>query len=120
MYDSTQENANWDKTALKWIAGTAARQRSDGTIDVSVQSSNDSIAWGNSLVINASGDKLVGLSPGRYLRISFVFNRDSSGASPVLYSVSLQVGWVIISCVRSWVFVCMCVYRRLRVNPLLF
>jgi hypothetical protein len=84
LHDSGQANTNWG--TVSWTE----KLTGDGTIRVSVQSSEDGVTFGP--VVDAGNGVDLTIGNGRYLRVSVVFQRSSQGVSPILYDLTVAVG----------------------------
>jgi RHS repeat-associated protein len=81
VYDSQIAGAEWGRI------GWAAQSCGDGSVTVSVASSNNGTTFGPPETVANGADPSV--ANGRYLKVSVNFKRASSGESPVLYDLSV-------------------------------
>ena len=82
VYDSGIDGAEWGK--VKWTADVPG----DGSLAVSVSSSDDGSTFGPAEAATDGADLTV--DNGRYLKVTVSFGRASSGASPILYDLTVS------------------------------
>lgn len=84
-YDSCTTGMNWSMTRLNWNADIP----SDSSLTVEAESSADGgVTWSGSVSVTKAVN-LSGLPPGRLLKIRVIFRRATTGASPVLYDLTI-------------------------------
>ena len=82
VYDGGTADATWEK--ISWNADVTG----DGSLQVSVASSADGVSFGPA-VTTTNGAALL-IPDGRYVRVTVAFGRASSGASPILYDLTIN------------------------------
>jgi len=82
VYDSSIDGAEWGK--VKWTADVPG----DGSLTVAVSSSVDGITFGPAEAVTDGADLTV--DNGRYLKVTVSFGRAGTGASPILYDLTVS------------------------------